>query len=109
MTNKQHKQMWAEIAEAFYVPERNQNTRQYDIANMGLCDALNYFGIDIEITHYMFADYQMWGEGALVIGSSTEWRLHFKWKLPRGDLAYLFSTMSKREFEELVEMKYPNA
>ena len=100
MTNKQHKAMWREIAEAYY--------------------GLNYTGFPFMC--HRLDDYNLHDFADRAFSQPENWtdqrqdyfyddnicpRLPMCEVFPRGDLAYLFSTMSKTEFETLVEVEYP--
>ena len=95
-TTKDHRAMWREISEAFYTPTKKMNDRQYFMTWNGLCSAASMFNYEL---FQMFKKNKWKAESAYFIPVRDY--------LPRGDLAYLFSTMTKKEFETLVEVEYP--
>lgn len=105
MTNKQHKEMWEEIAEAFWTLGNRRNEKQELMASWGICKALEFFSIKPFTGRRMFGYMKDWGEERFLNVSSL-WRLSPTTKTPRGDLAYLFSTMIVKEFEGIVGYKY---
>ena len=112
MTNKQHKAMWLEIAEAYYRHREEKTERQKYISYFGFCNALGEeFLLSDSFVVALFSHGTKWG--GRYINRKFGWGEQHTYRIPpenkkaRGDLAYLFSTMSKKEFEELVEVKYP--
>lgn len=103
MTNKQHKAMWEEIAFAYLTPKEEKTGWQYRISGDGLCHALTFFGFNINFAiNKLFGNNVLWCNKFL-----STYRLHPSYdKLPRGDVAYLFSLMTKTEFEKMVGYKY---
>ena len=103
MTNKQHKDMWLEIAIAFWARyDNNYTERQWGISSSGLCYALNKMGLNMLGYAFFFEcprkRWGYYGDGYYLIDEHD--------KLSRSDLAYLFSTMSVKEFESIVGYKY---
>ena len=99
-TDKQHRKMWLEIAEAYYTSDEEQTEKQYDLSLYGYCKTLDILGLS-DLGGIMFRNHAIirWGE-------DSQWRLPENNKINRGDLAYLFSTMTVKEFESIVGYKY---
>ena len=108
-TTKDHRAMWEAIAEAFWAYGLNFISVS-DIRCNCICWAIgDYFDETDEDNAPMFGwAIEAFGEGMRWKDlSDSAYRLPEDEKLPRGDLAYLFSTMTKEEFETLVEVEYP--
>ena len=98
-----HKQIWAGVAEAFYLPENEKTEKQKTVALCGLCWAGHKLGANnaYDICDILPGKRIIWLPMRHSIGHRREY------DLMRGDMATLFSCMTKKEFNLLPAPKVP--